>query len=123
MLRARFQDWHLPDEVKRLVLHRTFPSVLSRTFFEFGRLVHGELLGAGGNLRIGRRQISAGDLQINGRQFSGLVLGVQESCGLRPVIVMQTLLFTRQFIMNVIPSAFFAAVESESSFHSCSSQR
>jgi hypothetical protein len=81
--------------------------------------VHDELPGAGGNLWIGGRKIGAGDLQINGRGFTGLVFGVQESCGLRPVIGMQTLLFARQFIMDVIPSALFAAVESESLFHGC----
>jgi hypothetical protein len=32
---------------------------------------------------------------------------------------MQTFLFARQFIMEVIPSAFFATVESESLFHGC----
>ena len=119
MLRARFQDGQLPDEVERLVLHCPFPPVLGRAFFEFGRLVHDELPGAGGNLRIGRRQISTGDLQIDGRKFTGLVLGVQKPRGLRPVIGMQTLLFARQFIMDVIPPAFFAAPKSESLFHGC----
>ena len=63
--------------------------------------------------------ISAGDLQIDGRKFTGLVLGVQEPRGLRPVIGMQTLLFAGQFVMDVIPSALFATVESESLFHGC----
>jgi hypothetical protein len=36
---------------------------------------------------------------------------------------MQTFLFASQFVMNVISSAFFAAVESESLFHGCCSKR
>ena len=123
-LTAPFDYLGLPlAELERLVLHCPFPSVLGRTLFEFGRIVHDELPGAGGNLRIGRRQISPGDLQIDGRHFSGLLLGVQGSSGLRPVIGMQTLLFARQFIMNGISAALFAAAESESFFNGCFSQR
>ena len=65
------------------------------------------------------RQISACDLQIDGGEFTGLVFGVQKPRGLCAVADMQTLLFARQFIVDVIPSALFATVELESLFHGC----
>ena len=65
------------------------------------------------------RQIGLGDLQVEGGLLPGLVFSVHKPrCG-RAVAGMQTLLFARQIIVKVIPSAFLAAVESELLSHSC----
>src|SRR5208282_1207021 len=119
VFRAGFQNGQLSDGVERLVPHRPHPTVLSRAFFELGGFVHNELPGAGGNLRVSGRQISAGDLQIDGRLLPGLVFRVQKSRCLRAVTGMQTLLFARQIIVKIIPSAFLAAVKSELLSHNC----
>jgi hypothetical protein len=51
--------------------------------------------------------------------FQHLFFRVQKPRGCHPVVGVQTFLFTRQFVVNVIPSAILATVESESRFHGC----
>ncbi len=66
MFRAGFQKRQMPDTVERLVLDGRLPAVLGLVFFQLHQFVHDELPVAGGNLRIARRQIRAGDLQVHG---------------------------------------------------------
>jgi hypothetical protein len=65
------------------------------------------------------RQIGFGDLQVEGGLLPGLVFRVQKPRCSCTIAGMQTLLFAGQIILNVIPSAFLAAVESELMSHSC----
>lgn len=119
VFRAGFQDGQLSDGVECLVPHCPHPAILGWALFELGGFVHDELPGAGGNLRVRGRQIRAGDLQIDGRLLARLVFRVQKPYRLRAVTGLQTLLFARQIIVKIIPSAFFAAVEPESLSHNC----
>jgi hypothetical protein len=58
-------------------------------------------------------------LQIDGRLLARLVFRVQKPCRLGAVAGLQTLLFACQIIVEIIPSALFAAVKSELWSHNC----
>ena len=107
----------MADGIERLVLDGGLPALLGPAFFEFDHFVHNELPVAGGNLRIAGGQIRAGNLQIHGGLFGRLAFGVEQSnCG-GTVTRAEAFLFARHVIVNVVASAFFAAIEPESLSH------
>ena len=109
----------MPDAVKGFVFDGGLPTVLGLIFFQFHQFVHDELPVAGGNLRITRRQIRAGDLQVH----SGLLLGLlarveQANCG-GAVVGAEALLLSGQVIVNVVTTAVISFIESVSFSHNC----
>ena len=86
MFRAGLQNGQLPEGIKSPVAHGRLPANQGRTLFEIGCFIHDALPGAGDNLRIAGRQISAGDLQIDGGLIPGLILGVKHPQRLRLVL-------------------------------------
>jgi len=119
VFRPRFQNRQVPNQVKRLVLDGGLPAVLHLTFFEFDHLVHDELPVARGNLRVAGGQIGPGDLQVHGGLLLRFVARMEESNRRGAVGGMQAVLLAGHVIVNVVASAFFAAVEPVSLSHSC----
>jgi hypothetical protein len=109
----------MPDTVERLVLDGRLPAVLGLVFFQLHQFVHDELPVAGGNLRVARRQIRAGDLQVHGGLLFGFLPRVEQANGRGTVARMQAVLLARHLVVNVITSAFFSFIESESFSHNC----
>ena len=80
MFWARFQEWHVPQTVKRFVFHRALPTILGRTTPELVHFVHNKLPRPFGNFRVACSQIGASDLQIQYGLSEGFVFGMKQ-CG------------------------------------------
>ena len=119
MLRACLDQLPVTNRIEGFVHDRAFRAGPIAAGLDFDKLDHDLLPGAFDKAFIRGRQIGLGDLQVEGGLLPGLVFSVHKPrCG-RAVAGMQTLLFARQIIVKVIPSAFLAAVESELLSHSC----
>lgn len=123
MFRAGFNQLPVTNRVKRLVHDSAFRAGPVAAGFYFDKINHDFPPGAPDKILIRSRQICLGDLKVDGRLFGGLVFRVQQTVGRHPVIGVQTFLFARPFIVDVISSAILAAIESELLFHGCCSQR
>jgi len=76
VLRARFRDQHISDDVEGMILGGANPALLIFRLFEFGDFAEDRLPTALVDRGIGNRQIGAGNLQINLRIGLGLIFGV-----------------------------------------------
>ncbi len=86
---------------------------LGLVFFELHHFVHDKLPVAGGDLRVARRQIRAGDLQVHGGLLLGFLARVEQpNCG-GAVGRVQAVLLAGHVVVNVIPSTFFPFIESD----------
>jgi len=92
----------MPDAVKGFVFDGGQPAMLGLVFFQLHQFVHDKLPVAGGDLRVARRQIRAGDLQVHGGLLSGFLPRVEQShCG-GSVIGAQAFLFAGHVVVNVV---------------------
>jgi hypothetical protein len=86
------------------------------TAFEFHQLLHCGLPSPPGHLPVADRQIGAGDLKIDGGLLLRLVPGMQEAKRRGPIMGAQALLFSRDAVVDVVPTAATAAVQSKPLF-------
>ncbi len=113
------QKRQMPDAVERFVLDGRLPAVLGLVFFELHHLVHDKLPVAGGNLRVARGQIRAGDLQVHGGLLLRFAARMEQPQRRGAVSGVQAVLLARHVVVNVIPAAFFSFIESVSLSHNC----
>ena len=88
-----FDYRQIADGIECLVLDRPQPPFVCWTFIQLTHLVHHKLPVPRGDLWIGRREISAGDLQIDGRLSFGFVFGMQHSNRGLPIFGSEGFLF------------------------------
>jgi hypothetical protein len=119
VFRPRFQNRQVTNQVKRLVLDGGLPAVLRLAFFEFDHFLHDELPVAGGNLRVAGGEIGAGDLQVHGGLLLRFAARMEQPQRRGAVGGVQAVLLAGHVIVNVVASAFFAAVEPVSLSHNC----
>jgi hypothetical protein len=87
--------------------------------FYFDKINHDLTPGAFDKTFIRGRQISFGDLQVDGWLFRSFVFCVHKPGGGHPVTGVQTFLLAGYFVVKIIPSAILATVESEFLYHGC----
>ncbi len=112
-----FEEGQVSDGIECGVLEHADPALMGAPGFGLGEFLQGHFPRALRGLRIGSRQIGAGDLEVELGLTDGLVTAGQKCLGFGAISGAQTLLFSGVAIVDVEHAGFGPAIETETTFH------